>query len=314
MAKNFYYKDGIPLKKYCNDNKISYCKIIARIKNLKVTMPNLDGQKLVEKAINEFIDPRCRYFYNGVSLNQYCKEHHLNYNIIRRKIINKTSQKEIENIINVYIKNNSKISKSSYKIDGLSLRQYAQVHNYVYPTIKTYVQEIRKKYPDKSDNEIVLLAIKHYEEKHVFKELWFYKGERLVDYCKKNDLSYSAIFSYLNHMNIKDSQNIPEEAMEIAIKKYYIKIRKDAFEKLKFCQEEEEFKGITKLLNIDWVSVKLVMSFNFNYLKAIYFVWYFGKEKDALIYYNKALKLTENNKNLAKKITEFYNNKNYNNK
>ncbi len=278
MAKKVYYKDGIPLKKYCNDNNISYYTIMARIKKLKVTMPNLDKQELVDKAI-EYVDLRCLYFYKGVSLNKYCKEHGLNYSIIRKKIMNKNSQKEIDEIISTYIK---KKPKPSYKIDGLTLRQYALVHNYIYPTLKTYAQEIRKKYPSKTDNEIALLAVKYYEENHVFKELWFYKGERLVDYCKRNNLSYITIFSYLDHMDIKNRNNIPEEAMKLAIKKYYIKIRKEAFEKLKFCQKEEEFKEITSLLNIDWEAIKLVMNLNYDYLKAIYFVWYFGKEKDGL--------------------------------
>ncbi len=194
-----------------------------------------------------------------------------------------TSQKEVEDTINACIEAGPKKPKPSYKVDGLTLRKYTLLHGYVYPTMRTYVQEIRKKYPNKSDNEIALLAVKHYEENHIFKELWFYKGERLIDYCKRNNLTYQSILSYLQHMDIKDSKNIPEEAMELAIKKYYIKIRKDSFEKLKFCHEEEEFKEISNLLNIDWDSVKLVMSFNFDYLRAIYFVWYFGKEKEGFI-------------------------------
>ncbi len=62
MSRNVYYKDGIPLKKYCHDNGISYCKIIARIQNLKGTMSNLGIQELVDKAMEEFTDPRCRFF------------------------------------------------------------------------------------------------------------------------------------------------------------------------------------------------------------------------------------------------------------
>ncbi len=240
------------------------------------------------------------YYKDGISLNKYCKEHGLNYNNIRKKITNKTSQKEIEEIINSYIKVSPKSSKPSYKIDGLSLRQYALVHNYIYPTLRTYAQEIRKKYPDKSDNEIALLAVKHYEENHAFKELWFYKGERLVDYCKRNNLTYKTIFSYLYCMDIKDRNNIPDWAIKLAIKKYNIKIRKDCFKKLKLCQKEEEFKKITNLLNIDWDSVKLVMSFNFDCLKAIYFVWYFGKEKDSLIKLDK--KRIKNVYNCLKKV------------
>ncbi len=283
MSRNLYYKAGIPLKKYCNDNGINYNTIESRIYNLKITMPNLNRQELVDKALEGLSDLRCRYFYKGVSLRKYCKEHGLSYKTILRKINNKTSKEEMEDIVTAYIESKNNRSRPSYKIDGLTLKQYALRHNYVYPTLIAYIQEIRKKYPDKSDNEVVLLAVRYYEENHVPKTQWFYKGVSLREYCKRNNLVYNSIRNYFRCMDIKDHSNIPEEKMELAIKKYYIKIEKDAFKKLKVCQREEEFKEIVNILNINWDSVKLVMNFNYDYIKAIYFVWYFGKEKEGLI-------------------------------
>ena len=68
-----------------------------------------------------------------------------------------------------------------------------------------------------------------------------------------------------------------------AIKKYHLKIRKDAFARLNNCQTEEEYQEIITILNIDKASVDLVKTFNYSTIRAIYFVWYFGKEQNGKI-------------------------------
>ncbi len=286
MAKIIYFYQGLSLRQYCLSHKINYDCILARIEDLKKVKPNLNSDEIVTEALEKYQDPRCRFTYQGLSLRSYCEKHNYSYQRIYRRIKNLTDAEEIKAKLNNFFATNPTKRIPRYKIDGLSLKKYCALKKYIYPTIKTYIANIREANPHLSDDEIVSAAIEYYKKYHEYKEIWFYHGERLVDYCKKNNLSYANIFSYLDKMNISNPQDISDEDLNNAIKKYYVKVRKDAFAKLKNCQTEEEYQEIITILNIDKTSVDLVKTFNYNTLKAIYFVWYFGKEQNNKISLN----------------------------
>lgn len=278
-----YFYSGKSLRQYCSENDITYSKILRRIEDYLASDGTLSDGEAVKKAMEEYVDPRCRFFYKGMSLKSFCDSNGYNFQRAYLRVKQLTDEREIEKALDEFVEQNPFDKRHIFDIDGMSLRAYCSKHNIVYPTIKTYIQNIRKDNPELSNQEVVTLAIKHYEENHIYKELWFYKGERLVDYCKRNNYSYNDIFGYLGHMNIPDTKDIPDEALELAIKKYKIKVRKDAFIQLKKCNSEEDYLRIINILNIDYESVKLVMSFNYDIRRAIYFVWYFGNEKDGLV-------------------------------
>ncbi len=282
MSRVYFYQ-GLSLRQYCAKNDVSYSRILARINDLKKINPDLSATEIVKKAIEDYQDPRCRFTYQGTSLRQYCLTHDYNFQRIYRHIKDLTDINEINHKLAAYFADDPTKRIPRYKIEGLSLKKYCDLKGYIYPTLKTYIANIREANPKLSDDEIVSAAIEYYKKHHEYKEIWFYHGERLVDFCKRNNLSYANIFSYLDHMNIPNPQDISDEELNEAIKKYHIKIRKDAFVKLNNCQTEEEYQEIISILNIDKASVDLVKTFNYSTIKAIYFVWYFGKEQNGKI-------------------------------
>ena len=282
MSRVYFYH-GLSLGQYCAKNNINYSRILARIKDLKKINPDLSADEIVKKAIEDFQDPRCRFTYQGMSLRQYCLLHDYNFQRIYRQIKDLTDIDEINSKLAAYFADDPTKRIPRYKIEGLSLKKYCELKGYIYPTVKTYVTNFREANPHLQDNEIAKLAIEYYQQNHIAKEIWFYHGERLVDYCKRNNLSYASIFSYLDHMNIANPKDISDEDLNEAIKKYRIKIRKDAFKRLKNCQTEADYQEVISTLKIDTESIKLVKAFNYDTIRAIYFVWYFGKEKNGLI-------------------------------
>lgn len=282
MSRLYFYQ-GLSLRQYCAENDVKYSRILARINDLKKINPDLPVAEIIKKAIEDYQDPRCRFTYQGMSLRQYCLTHDYNFQRIYRRIKDLTDINEINHRLAAYFADDPTKRIPRYKIAGLSLKKYCDLKGYIYPTLKTYIANIRETNPHLSDDEIVSAAIEHYKQHHEYKELWFYHGERLVDFCKRNNLSYANIFSYLDHMNIPNPQDISDEELNEAIKKYHLKVRKDAFAKLNNCQTEEEYQEIITLLNIDKASVDLVKTFNYSTIRAIYFVWYFGKEQNGKI-------------------------------
>ena len=148
--------------------------------------------------------------------------------------------------------------------------------------MKTYIQNIIKDNPSISKNEAAKKAIEYYKTKHVSKEKWFYHGQRLVDYCNNNNYEYNYIISYLIKY-VVDCSNITDEEIEIAKKKYNMWQRKKSFRMLKQTKSIEECIDIIKILNIDVESIFLVMKYNIDYKSAIYFIWYFGYDKNGKI-------------------------------
>lgn len=280
MARNGrYFYNGITLREYCILNHLNYSKYLARVRHL-IGKQSLSVEEAVKIAIDEYTDSRCNFYYQGMSLKKYCDEHEYNYQKIYRKVKNIENEEEIKKLIDAFIMDNPTSKRTYYNIDGLSLSKYCKKHNYVYPTLKTYIQNIIKTYPDMSRDEVVESAILFYQENHDFKEKFFYRGERLIDYCKRNHLEYANIWSYLSRI-CKDSHHITEEEMEEAIYKFKIKVRRDDFNLLNKMDKLEDCLEILNRLNIDLQSIQLVMNFNLDFREAILFVWYFGIENES---------------------------------
>ncbi len=100
-----YYYQGILLSEYCKSHSISYDKIYSRIQARKKQYPNLSNEELVKYAIESYINPAIKYYYQGVTLFDYCKKNFLGYVAIVKKIHKKlqefpeASEEEIVNLV-----------------------------------------------------------------------------------------------------------------------------------------------------------------------------------------------------------------------
>lgn len=261
---------------------MSYTAILSRIAKIKNENRKLSNDEIVKAAIEDYTDSRCKYYYSGMSLKKYCEKTGYSYQAIVTKIINLDEQ-AAQKVISDYFKSKPKKPRPSYKIEGISLRKYCEKYNYTYPTVKTYIQNIKKMNPELTDNEVAIKAIKYYEENHISKEKYFYQGERLVDYLGRKKCSYKTFLGYLNNYQVEDPANLSTEIVEQCLSKCRAKEVRDLFKKLQTTSNEKEIFAIATELSISKESLNLLIEADFTPRQALNFVWYFGTEKDKKI-------------------------------
>ncbi len=231
------------------------------------------------------VESRRRIFIGKQSLRDFCKEHECDYQMLYLRLKNENDPDRINQIAYDFIKENPIGKGSNYCIEGTSLRKYCEEHDYVYSTVKTYIQNIRKEEPEMTKDEAAQVAISYYKENHISKERYFFHGERLTDYCKRKNYKYKNIMGYLARY-VVDSYHITDLEMAKAVEKYHIKVRKDMFLSLNEKENLEDCTEILDVLKISLDSVKLVMRFEISFKQAILFVWYFGVEENGSIVIN----------------------------
>ena len=205
-AIKYMYK-GVSLRHYCIENDINIGTINSRIVSLKKQYPNLSNDELVIVAMEEFDNKNFRFFYQGMPLKDYCKEHtEINYNTIRNFInreIEKNPNLSVQEAIEKYI---SKEHKGIYKYYycGIPLVQYCKENNLSYRNIITYIDRYRNssKFQNLNDDEFIEQIMDTYQP---FKPKYMYKGITLKQYCKQNNLSYYSVVSFVKRRLAKDS-------------------------------------------------------------------------------------------------------------
>ena len=164
-----YYYGGIPLKEYCEENSIKYSKIIDRILALRKKDPTLSDKELIAFALNEdnYTNNRGEYYYQGMSLKQYCIKNSINYRTImariqKLKILNPNLSKE--ELVHYALKSGDEsihcfLSRNRYYFQEMHLRKYCEENSIKYSKIIDRILALRKKESTLSDEELVTLAL-----------------------------------------------------------------------------------------------------------------------------------------------------------
>ena len=153
-----------------------------------------------------------KYFYEGIPLSKYCKDHDIKLSTITARIWKKKQNKKYENytdqeIVNLVMKTRGGTTKYMYQ--GISLRQYC-LENEINPkTIESRIHKLknenknlRTKYQNYSSYVILnfnyMLCI---SENFKF----FYKGIPLKQYCEEHpEINYNTIRSFINTEKAKN--------------------------------------------------------------------------------------------------------------
>lgn len=218
-AIKYMYK-GISLRQYCLDNNINYETINSRINNLREKNKSLSNEELVILAMEEFNNQNFRFYYDGISLKQYCDIHpEINYNTIRI-YINREKERNPslsdEELIEQYLEKEHKGIYKYYYV-GIPLKQYCDENDINYNNIMAYLRRYRNidDYKDLTDDEFVEAMMGQYQP---FKPKYLYKGLTLRDYCLKNNLSYYSIVSYVKRSLVKDMTKSIDNLIDEGIK------------------------------------------------------------------------------------------------
>ncbi len=70
-----YFYRGILLADYCRSNNIDYSQVMSKIRTLKEHNPKLNNNELVRVALEDYQISQTIYYYENISLVEYCKLH-----------------------------------------------------------------------------------------------------------------------------------------------------------------------------------------------------------------------------------------------
>lgn len=173
-----YMYNGMSLSQYCKDSGISIKKINARINKLKKKHANLSNDELVTLAMDEFTNQKFKFFYDGIPLKEYCKDHpEIKYETIRT-YINREKQRNLDlsdkELIEQFLNKKHK-GIYRYYYQGIPLKQYCDEHNLNYKNIIRYISKYRNtdEFKNFSDDEFVETIMKKY---HPSAPKYLYKG------------------------------------------------------------------------------------------------------------------------------------------
>ena len=135
-----------------------------------------------------------KYFYKGIPISIYCKEHEMNLKTIRSRISKKkndpkysdyTEQQIVDMVIESYGTN------IKYMYNGISLRQYCLKNNINYETISSRIASVKKEDPNLPNDQIVKKVLIGYKNSNL---RLFYKDIPLKKYCDENkEINYNQL-------------------------------------------------------------------------------------------------------------------------
>jgi len=177
---------------------------------------------------------KSKYYYDGMSLNEYCIQNNLNYNSIIHKINRLKNKEEYKNYTNeqlIELANihNYKIkgTKKEYHVhyyEGKLLRNYCKENNLCYRTIIRRMNKLKKqeKYESYSENELIELSLKQKKAKNAGCQRYYYNKTTLKNYCLENNISYDCIIHRINNLRKREEyiDFTNEELVKLAIENY----------------------------------------------------------------------------------------------
>lgn len=297
-----YFYNNMSLIEYCKKNNLNYSTIKSRIRKLQQTSPETELSTIIDQAINDNIDEKTIYYYQGKTLKKYCEDHGLVYNRIYRQIKDLKDPNEINKLINEFItKKDHSPKKERYNINGLNLKAYCKKYNYNYPIIKKYLYKFQKQDKNMPLSNLLEKALLYYLKYYHPTEIYSYQGQKLITYCQENKLDYDYILSFLIKNNYS-LENITSTMIEEAIKNYHEYNISKSIKALRTKEEIININEYLKKLHIDKKSFNLVKKYLNNPKDALLFCWYFGQKENNYLSLNQEILVTT-----LDKITNYYN-------
>lgn len=221
FTPKYVYK-GLTLRQYCLKNDLSYYSIVSFVKRKLAE----NSKKTIDELINEGINTINRYgivyYYKGIPLKDYAKEHNLNVATIRVAVLKKAanSNRSFQEIVDECVESCDKLPRKYYYND-MSLFTYCKKAGISYNTvIKKYLNE----YQDKKDLSVTE-AIKEIVDYYLLNppNKYFFNNQSLANFCDVNNYPYLAIYRRIKILESKDLDR--EDIITTAIKKYEDKLQ-----------------------------------------------------------------------------------------
>ena len=216
-----YYYLGIPLKKYCDENNLSYKNIITYISRYRNndSFKDLNDDEFVEAIMDQYQPFEPKYLYKGLTLREHCIQIDLSYysviSFVKRRLA-KGSTKSIDDLIDEGIKTINRYG-IIYYYKGIPLKDYAEQNDLNASSIRCAI--LRKQLrSNKPLQEIINECVESYQK---FSIKYYYNGISLLTYCNSIGLNYNTVIQkYLYEYADKTDIGIDEAIKQIV--DYYI--------------------------------------------------------------------------------------------
>ena len=218
--KEEYNYKGIPIAKYCEDNGLKINAIKSRIKRIKDKNSNLSNDEIVILAVDGYGKKQYKFFYQGVPLIEYCKNHpELSYPSIKSYITsNKMKYPELsyeELLERYFLREHNETYR--YYYEGMPLKKYCEENDLDYSRIASFFRYHRNEpeYINLSDDEYARIMLSKYQP---FSPKYLYNGTTLRNYCINNELSYFSVVSFVKRKLEKGSNKSIDELIDEGIR------------------------------------------------------------------------------------------------
>ena len=278
-----YLYNGITLRKYCNQNNLSYFSVVTYIKRKIANGSTKSIDELIDEGIKTINRYGIIYYYKGIPLKDYAEENNLNVKSIRGAILKKRlrSNKSLQEIVDECVESYQKFS-IKYYYNGIPLLKYCNSIGLNYNTV---IQKYLYEYSDKTDisiDDAIKEIVDYYIDNPPMRTKYYFNNQSLYKFCDTNGYPYLALFRRIKTIESKNNFLDREQIIDAALKKYEDKLEIDKiveiFNNLKNnnIYDINEIKNICNFLKIDFESVSDLVSMDFTYNQAINMIWYFS--------------------------------------
>lgn len=281
-----YNYKGLTLREYCLQNNFSYYSVISFVKRGL----RKDSTKSIDELIDEGIKTINRYgiiyYYQGIPLVEYAKEHNLNASSIRGAILRYRlkNDKPLQEIVNHCVESYQKLSIKFF-YNNIPLYQYCKKIGLSYDTvISRYMVEYSDN-PNISVDDAIKQIVDNYLEHPPVTIKYCFDNQSLARFCDKNGYPYLAIYRRIKTLESKEDGLNREQIINTAIRKYEERLQinkiSEVFDKLRKnnISNIEKIKEICVFLKIDFATVLDLTNMDFSFNQAINMIWYFSDKK-----------------------------------
>ena len=235
-----YIYEGIPLREYCREHDISFSMVQSRIFRYKQKHPELSDDELVTYAMKEFKNHNYKYYYQGISLIDYCRKNNRSYQVVYGRILNKKKtnpELSDEELVIYALEDYHLPERGKYYYRGITLVEYCKNNQLAYTTFRNRILRYKQKHPELSDDELVIYAIENFENRAC---KYYYQGILLTEYCRIHQLNYGHIYYRILELKeiFPDLSN--DELVIYAVEKYKENAQKYSYhgiELQEYCQK-----------------------------------------------------------------------------
>lgn len=189
-----YIYEGIPLREYCREHDISFSMVQSRMFRYKQKHPELSDNELVTYAMEEFKNRNYKYYYQGITLIDYCKNNNRSYQVVYGRILNKKKtnpELSDEELVIYALEDYHLPERGKYYYRGISLVEYCKNNQLAYTTFRNRILRYKENHPELSDDELVIYAIENFENRAC---KYYYQEMLLTEYCRIHQLNYGQIY------------------------------------------------------------------------------------------------------------------------